>query len=368
VNSFSPLTGGCEKVSYKLAEYLSDYYEVSVITRRYPGRNHANFTKFKVLEYLPNDQAVFLNGLKNIHPDIVLIYSDLFDFFRQIILSEVNYKLVIAPCGANFLYTNKSMASYLYKSSHKIDGIICHSKYDRDYKFFNSERFQDRLEVIPNGVDLAEFDENTLSREEIANSLKMNSDKVSQKWILNVSNFFPGKGQEHLANILKRLPSDDFLYIQVCSKMSFDVGESLEIRWKQRISHSSVSFLLAKNISRETVIGLFKNSNVFAFPSEKEVAPLVLLECMAARLPWVSTDVGNSRGLKGGSCITAAKDTRFYNVFDERVNSIFAQEIQNNWESPAVGEEGRYQIESSMTWNKIMPQYHSLIERMYAKD
>ena len=105
-----------------------------------------------------------------------------------------------------------------------------------------------------------------------------------------------------------------------------------------------------------------ENSNVFLFPTEKEVAPIVLLESMAASLPWISADVGNARGLEGGKVVSAQKDSRYHSVFDERVKSLFAKGISGLLAQPTVGDDGRRQVET-MTWDKILPRYISLIEK-----
>ena len=364
VNSHSPLLGGCEKVTQKIAEYLGDFYDVIVMTRRYPGRDHSSFTNYKVMDYLQNDANGFMKQLQAVHPDVVLIYSDLFDFFRQIINKPSTYKTILAPCGANYVFNNPSAANTVYRRSDNINSIICHSTHERDYKFYNIEKFSQKLTIIPNGIDLDEFDDNHLNREEIASELRINHSDISKKWVLSVSNFFPGKGREHLADILNQLPSEEFLYIQVCSKMSFPVGETLEIIWRRQMTQAGINFTLAKNISREYTVGLFKNSNVFIFPSEKEVAPLVLLECMAARLPWVSTDVGNAKDLSGGVCITAAKNSKYYNIIDVRVKKLLASAMEKIWHTPQQADGGRLQIEQSMQWNKLLPRYKEVIKQV----
>jgi len=107
-----------------------------------------------------------------------------------------------------------------------------------------------------------------------------------------VSNFFPGKGQEHIINILDKLPNkEDYSYLQISSNIDFSIGKTLENKWNNQVMQChNLDIRWLKNLSRQDTIGYFKNSNVFVFTSEKEVAPIVTLESMAARLPWVSTD------------------------------------------------------------------------------
>jgi len=166
--------------------------------------------------------------------------------------------------------------------------------------------------------------------------------------------------------IFAQLPEiEQTAYIQISSDIDFDIGKMLEGKWKmamRKLKDLGMKVKLMKNIPREDVVGFLKQSNVFTFPSEKEVAPLVLLESMGASLPWVATNVGNAEDLKGGLCIRSMKDSRYHSVFDKRVELQFREAVLKMWNTPSVGIEGRQQIETELTWDKILPQYLSLIE------
>lgn len=363
VNHYAPLLGGCEIVTQHISEYLSQYHEVFVITRRVPGISRNNSGPVKVLEYIPNNSVGFEKQIKSINPNVVLVYSDVFDFFRYFIYNQnPTWKLILAPCGANFLYNNRTMVNRVC-SGPVIQRIICHSKSDRDYKIFNSNITPEKMIIIPNGIDIDEFDENKLSREEIVHSANIDERFINLRWVLNVSNFFPGKGHNHMPHILSMIPDPHkFVYIQVCSQMSFPIGEQIENDWYKKMKLTTVNTVLLKNISRQITVGLFKNSNVFVFPSEKEVAPLVLLECMAACLPWVSMDVGNAIELSGGKCIPSAKNSNYQSIFSERVCGAFSNFIQNIWESPSIANDGRMQVEKDLNWKNILPRYKDVVE------
>ena len=361
-NHYSPSIGGCEIVTEKIAEYLSADHDITVATRRMPGRNLSNF-KYKILEYAPGDPRSFVEKLKSIQPQVILVYSDVFDFFRSLITRPMTGKLVLALCGANWLHSNKTFVRIFYRNLPNIHSIICHSEYDRDYRLCTEPNFLSKTHIIPNGVDIEEFN-TSVSREELVDKYKVKKEVLGRKWILNVSNFFPGKGQEHLVDVLgSHFQNNEYHYFQVSSDIPFDIGKTLEIQWKQSLQTKKVSTTLLKNIPREDVIGFFNNSNVFAFTSEKEVAPIVILEAMAAKLPWVAADVGNIRGLAGGKFVPALKDRNYHSIFDDRVKNSFAGYIKNVWQSPAIGENGRIQIEKEMTWDIVLPKYKSIIEK-----
>lgn len=354
-NHFNPSIGGSQTVVEKIANFLhQNNQEVTVITRAIKGRNLSKF-KYRVREYLTSDYRSFSKIIEDIKPDVLFIYSDVFDFFRQILTSENKSKLIIATCGSNWVYSNKSYANIFYNSCNKIHKIICHSEIDRDYKLCSSGLLKNKSIIIPNGIDIEEFDSNHQTRDDLLPNIK------NKRWVLNISNFFPGKGQEHLIDILNILPEPENLaYIQINSSTEFAIGESLENSWAKKIHtklNKKINVVHKKNINRKDVISFLKMSNVFAFTSEKEVAPLSILESMAAKLPWVSTDVGNVKELSGGFYIPAAKNSKNHSVFDDRVNKIFASKIQECLLKSSIADDGRLQIEKKFLWNKILPIY-----------
>lgn len=338
-----------------IAESLHNH-DVFVLTRRIPGRNKASFNH-TVLEYNPKDAQNFFNLLNRTNPDVVFVYSDVFDFFRQIVKTVVRPRLIVALCGANYIYNNRSYAMLFHRQAPHIEKIICHSVFDRDYKFCSCPSLLSKTVVIPNAVDVGQFDSNIITRESLAALYQLD---VGKQWVLNVSNFFPGKGQEHLIDVMKGM---DFEYIQISSDIEFPVGKQLEIAWKKKIHTSGVQAKLLKNLPRHDIVALFKASDIFAFTSEKEVAPLVILEAMAARTPWVSFDVGNVRGLAGGQFTTCHKDRRFHCVISAREIELFRSQLKDTIKTPSLGNEGRKQIEKEMTWDIVLPKYKEIIEQ-----
>ncbi len=365
VNSFLPLVGGSEYVVYQIANYLSQWHEVFVITRRIRNRDHRDF-KFNVIEYSPGDLRMFDKHLNKINPDLMLVYSDLFDFFRVILTRKNKFRLLVALCGANWCHKLGTFANLLYRQveNKSIEWLICHSTLDRDYKLCSNDVLKPKTVVIPNGIDLDEFDSNSLTRKDLMPGYD------GHRWVLNVSNFFPGKGQDHIVDIINHIPElhaqqQKIVYIQIHSEIGYSIGQKLENHHRKYVTmkmDKSVDFKFFKDIAREKVIGFFKQSNVFLFPTEKEVAPIVVLESMAAELPWVSANVGNLKDLSGGKIVQTAKDSKFNCIIDDRAKKLLARAILAVWDDPIIMKAGRENAER-LSWNKILPQYRSLIEQ-----
>jgi len=156
----------------------------------------------------------------------------------------------------------------------------------------------------------------------------------------------------------------NFQYIQLCSDTEFAISNHLIASWKKKVYTSRIGNAhLLENVPREDVVAFFKASNLFASTSEKEVAPLVILEAMAAQTPWVSFDVGNIRGLKGGRFVACRKNRDYHCVVGLREIRMFYQHLSDLWNLSSLGDIGRKQIEAEMTWEIVLPQYRKLIEK-----
>jgi len=357
-NHFDPLVGGSEYVTNVLAQFLSQEHEVCVLTRPALGRERSKYLPIRIVEYQTRYAADFMKKMTMIAPDVIFIYSDLFDFFKELVLYENPFKskIIVALCGANLLHLQPSLSMTFFRRLDRISAIVCHSKWGRDYKLCSHKEANPKTYVVPNGVHLSDFS-NLIKKNHLAEIYNLPMD---MQWSVNVSNFYPGKGQEHCFRIAKHFPQ--LTHIQIAHSIPYSIGDVLETSWQKKSKGSNSSLL--KNIPRQHVLSFLRASNLMMFTSEKEEAPLVLLEAMACELPWVSADVGNTRGLKGGICVNAPKDAKHNSVFSETVISSFVDAVKEVLVKPTLGREGREQIEKQFQWNHILPQYKFIIENV----
>jgi len=362
VNHFHPSVGGSEYVTKRIAEHIAKSHKVYVFTRMVRGRRADDIKGYQVFSYRHRDASGFLGKLKSVKPDVVLIYSDMFDFYRQVLSGTLKTRLIVALCGANWAHSHPAYSRLFLSLAHNIDHLICHSECERDYSMCSQSFLRDKTVLIPNGIDLSDFDSNIKTREAL---LPKCSDK---QWIINVSNFFPGKGQEHCIEILRLLANKEKIsFIQISNDIEFPIGEKLKNSWRlkatRELKQRGIDFHMMSNLPREDVVGFFKNANAFLFPSVKEVAPIVLLESMASRTPWVCMDVGNAKELSGGFCVKAVKDHQFQAMVDSRVIRTMAAYTDRALGEPHLGDVGRLHVEREFMWDKILQLYSNLLER-----
>ena len=137
-----------------------------------------------------------------------------------------------------------------------------------------------RIDIIPNGIDLAEYDRPTPSAEDLP---------AGRRFITTIARFHPVKDHATLirafAKIAARFPDVDVLLAGE-GPLKHDL-ESLAATLKvtDRIRFLGV---------RRDVPALLKATTVFALTSVSEGASLTVLEAMAAGRPIVLTDVGGN--------------------------------------------------------------------------
>jgi glycosyltransferase involved in cell wall biosynthesis len=163
--------------------------------------------------------------------------------------------------------------------------------------------------VIPNGVDLAEFDSVPQAERTMA--------RAERPLILNVSNHNSAKGHDRyfsLGAALSDHPDRPALVIagmphgaSLLRAGRIGIKGGCWYRCRLRAARSPV--VLASGISRREIVDLYQQASIFALTSRWEAYPLVILEALAARTPWISLDVGNLRKeVPGGLVVESLAD------------------------------------------------------------
>lgn len=341
-HSYPDSVGGSEKVVKQISEGLvSDFgYKCTILSNSSKEEKTINGVCIKKCSTIFSD---FINQLNSLRPDHLFVYGDLFHQWSFILQNNrLPFSKSIALVGMNGMISNKFLFEQFKKNKDNFS-VITHSDNYQDFQECSKNSIN--VNVIPNGIDLKEFD---FQKESFRKKYN-----IKEKYILLcVSNFFPGKGQEFLIPSLEKLNNNrkDFITVFVSSTCLWN---AVEIRRKSIMSKTkSLNFnsLFLNDIPREDIISAFLDADVFVFPSEKEVSPLVILESMASNTPWISLPVGNVRELKGGIIIKKHDD------FSKEIDCLLNNEGLRN----ALSKEGRKQIEEKYDFKEIIKIYDSV--------
>ena len=180
-----------------------------------------------------------------------------------------------------------SIATYFYK--YLADKVLAHSdaiisvseSYIYESRFLG--KYRDKIIVIPNGINLEEFDI-PYSKEECRDLLKLDKEK---NIILFVGSLHPLKGPHILLKAIPKVirKNRDTLFVFVgggdidrYKKLSEELGVREYVKFTGYVDKNKPFY--------------YKASDIFVLPSFLECLPLVILEAMACGVPIVASKVG----------------------------------------------------------------------------
>lgn len=354
-HSYPDSTGGCEKVVSQISEGLSSLYDYECVilsnsAKKYSTNNGIKTYPCKMVE------REFIDQINAIKADHIFVYSDSFYQWPFMVqqANRIDCSKSVALVGMNAMLSNRFLFEQFKKNSDYFS-IITHSDNYQDYTKCSENSIP--VSVIPNAVDLNEFD--------IQNSHFREKYNISEKLIiLCVSNFFVGKGQEFLLPILSSLEKkvEDFIVVFISSTSQWPMLETRRKTISAKIGKANFKSLFLNDIPRSDVVSAFLESDLFVFPSQKEVSPLVILESMASSTPWVGLSVGNLGQLSGGIVIDWNKkdgnDFLSYNnelcaLFCDRINLL----LSNDELREKLSKSGREQIEKEYSLDPVLQKY-----------
>lgn len=179
----------------------------------------------------------------------------------------------------------KFLAWHFFQRNMLNDASCMHATEINEVKALRKIGVTSPIALIPNGIDLSEF-EDMGSKSKSKNNLSLD---VSKKYVLFISRIHPKKGLDYLIHSFSELaseyssydllivgPVDDSDYYKVILKLIVDYG------LKDRIHF----FGMLRGRRR---IDAYNASTIFALPSHTENFGLVIAEALAARLPVITT-------------------------------------------------------------------------------
>ena len=248
-----PHIGGSEKVIEAVSNLLAHQYGYEITL--YSFSEKRVFSDGKIIRKPCLRGQAFIDQINE--NDRVWLYSDSFWEYDTLVknMEKVRPEPSVALVGAYEMRSRPDLAEEVEKHRNRINFIV-HSATGDDYKFCQNRGWE--AKVIPNGVDLAEFVYNKVDFRKKYN--------IKQKYILlNVSNFFYGKGQECLGDIGRKLreKTEDFVVVSISHQVSYRYETHFRERCFKSIAKAGIRSMFLRNLPREDVVGAFKASDVF---------------------------------------------------------------------------------------------------------
>jgi glycosyltransferase involved in cell wall biosynthesis len=306
------------------------------------------------------------------------------------ILNDFPSKKIFVPTGFSGFY-NPFHKVYFEKMQEWIKGYDANVFLSNDYRDINFARDNNakNIVVIPNGADKDEFEKNNLTKREVFDKLNIPRDSFV---ILTVGSHTGLKGHDESIAIFKKLVTKNtFLcvvgnsqkltvryFIKAIAKMVLSpfierIKPDCYLSCKMKTFWFNVSLqsilkskkILNLNLSRTDTISLYKTADLFLFPSNIECSPIVLFECGAAKLPFLSSDVGNSKEIiswtQGGELMKTYKDNNGNShVHIEEASNQLMNLYCDSLKRKTLGENGYKSHLSTYNWESITDKYEEL--------
>jgi starch synthase len=232
----------------------------------------------------------------------------------------------------------------------------------------------DRIHVIYNGIDLAEYQKTSETK-----ALTEYGVDPAVPYILFVGRITRQKGVTHLVDAIRFLPSET--QVVLCAGAPDTPEIATELREKvdaARKDHPRIVWI-EKMVSKQDTIQLYSNARVFCCPSVYEPFGIINLEAMACRAPVVASATG---GIKE---VVVDGETGYLVPFEQDPVTSFPSDPQRFARDLAAGinqllkdpekcrrfgDAGRKRVEEIFSWTAIADQtielYQSLMKQKRA--
>lgn len=145
-----------------------------------------------------------------------------------------------------------------------------------------------RVEVIPNGVDVSDFERGS-SREELESEFPRMRNRIL---VLFMGRIHPKKGLPGLVTAFDRVNAEYPNALLVVAGPD-EGGHRTKVEQQVRERELEESVLFTGPVFGDKKVGLLRSSDIFVLPSHSEGLPIVVLEALACGLPVVLTDKCN---------------------------------------------------------------------------
>ena len=382
VEFYPPSVGGAQEVVRQVSRRLAERgHDVTVATTALAERRSDEIDGVKVAEFavrgnavrgLEGDVGAYRRFVRDGGFDVVMTYAAqqwttdaLLD-----VLDDIPARTVLAPCGFSGL-RQRAYAGYFDGLRHKLgdfDALVFHSDTYQDISFARAAG-AGNLVVIPNAADEREFG----TRRDRGAFRTAIGVAETDPLLLTVGGHTGYKGHAESISALQRSRRARNGTLAIVGNQPIGPGCSRSCRIRATMTpllRPGRSVVLT-DPPRETVLEAFAAADLFVFCSKIECSPLVLFEAMAAGLPFVTLDVGNSAEIvawsEAGVCVPSRRDRRGVVTADGREVAKAVDELLGNAElRRRLGENGRRAWAERFTWDAVASRYERLYEQLAA--
>ncbi len=350
VDYFHPSVGGSERLAEAAGGALQQQgMTVEVATRRLDQRS-AREHRSMLIHEVDGDAVRSLHELlTDRHYDAMLIFSapTAWPLIASLSLPEPRPRIIAVPCinaenSASLRADSHILGTYAQLlSTAEVVGFSSHSGPD--------VRLCEDLGIhgvyVPNASELVATP---------ASPSPTAALRSAGPVLLSVGNMWPEKNHAGLVRSL-RPHRGDWQLAMIGDASPAAPQTAAEVR---RMAHEDPRIHLLGPARSEQVAAAMDDAQVLLLPSLAEATPLVLLEAMSRRLPWIATPTcGAAHDHAGGLVLPLA-------LFGEGIDFL----LGNARAARKLGDAGRAHWQGCYTWDVLGPRYAQILRGERAPD
>lgn len=206
---------------------------------------------------------------------------------------------------------------------------------------------EDKIEVIYNGIDLNQYKKTGVN-------IARKKYGIDGRYILFVGRISRQKGIIHLIDAVKYLPQD----VKVVLCASSPDTEEIKMEMEEKVKLYPNIIWIDKMVTKEEIIELYSNAEVFVCPSIYEPFGIINLEAMACNTPVVASATG---GIKE---VVVDGETGF--LVEPGNPEDLAEHIKKLLDdrelAATFGANGRKRVEEMFSWESIAKKTYDMYE------
>jgi glycosyltransferase involved in cell wall biosynthesis len=379
VEFYEPSHGGMQEVVKQISERLVKYgHSVTVATSKHSERTVSTINRVAIKEFdISGNLVNGFNGVDIESYQQYLLNSD-FDIVINFAAQQwaTDLMLPLLPCINAKKVSVPTGFSGLFLSSYQdyFENMKTWMK-QYDVNIFHTTTFQDIEFAKKNGIDNYVVISNGASEEEFGSETGIDARKMlkipdNRFLILFVGSFDGRKGHAEAIEIFKKANIMNATLVITGSVYSKRLFWETKIKAAlSRINTMNKSILVMTSLPRPFIVELYKESDLFLFPSTWECSPIVLFESMAAGTPFLVTDVGNSKEIiewsHCGTLLPTIKDEIGYSHVDIDKSSKVLEDLHRDSKNlEQMGKQGYISWKNSFTWDIIAKKYESTYKHL----
>jgi glycosyltransferase involved in cell wall biosynthesis len=378
VESYYPAPGGMQEVVKRISELLAAKgHEVYVLTRSHPERKFSELNGVKIISFNIQGNPIeakseadkkYVDFLLNEKYDIITFFAaqQWATNLALPILKQIKAKKVNVPTGYSGLYWEEFKDYYERMKAfiHDYDINLYLSNNYRDINFARENKVT-KIKIVPNGASYKEFTETP--HIDVRKKLGLSPDTFI---FLHVGSFNGWKGHNELIKLYAKLKTSK----KTALLMIGDNWEMFRLLYLKRrymwISLFKIYIhpkkkMIAGLFDRTFTVNAFRQADLFVFPSNIECSPIVLFECAAAGLPFLSSDTGNAREIaewtKGGLIFPTEYNERGFGFIKmNEAEKMMSELVSNDALREEMGKKSHEIWKEKFTWEKIADTYEEI--------